>query len=255
MFTTRSALGGLAFVVLASTTAEGQDPWSRVPPLPQSCYDANPGFVQQLQNISHELTVEMDRQAGINSEITQKSINMDMTEKQQKMMAFMQKNPTEAGKMMQDIAMAGQKSGQDVERLKERTQAFDEQLKSAEKLYATDNAVLDGIQKKYLDAENLALARQLAAQYNTEYEKLCAKWLKSESSPLLKYLADYKRYLVEEQIPMDEERAQWAKKEFTLYGVPSTGYKSTAVPKAVTDYLGAMITVYGRRNTAPKPVQ
>ena len=56
-----------------------------------------------------------------------------------------------------------------------------------------------------------ARARQLATQYNAEYERICAKWLVSGSSPLLKYLAEYKQFLLDEKIPNGEKGAESAK--------------------------------------------
>ena len=50
---------------------------------------------------------------------------MDEMEKQQKFMAFLQKNTAQATTMMQEIAMAGQKANETLERLGERTKALD----------------------------------------------------------------------------------------------------------------------------------
>ena len=247
----------VASLAFAAPPLAGQDPWAKVPAFPTTCYDDG-SYGTRLSNLRHELTTEADAQNSINSEIRQKSIDMDPMVKQQKMMAFLQKNPAEAGPMMQGIAMAGQKSAQDVERLSSRTKAMDEQLKAAEDQYKTEFAPLNEIHKKYNanmpehgNPGNPALVRQYGEQYNAGYERLCAKWLTTPSSPLLKYLSDYKTFLTEEKVAAGLERAQWEKKEFDLYGVPSANFKPTAAHSAVGDYLDAMHKVFARRPTGP----
>ena len=247
----------VAALAFAASPLAGQDPWSKVPAFPTTCYNDG-AYSTRLSNIRGELATEISAQESINTEIRQKSINMDMMVKQQKMMAFLQKNPAEAGPMMQGIAMAGQKSAQDVERLSSRTKAMDEQLKAAEDQYKADFAPLNEIHKKYNanmpehgNPGNPALVRQYGEQYNAGYERFCAQWLMTPSSPLLKYLSDYKTFLVEEKVAAGLERAQWEKKEFDLYGVPSAGFKPTAAQAAVTDYLNAVHKVFDRRPAGP----
>ena len=246
----------LATAVGLAPSIAAQDVWAKVPPFPTSCYDnETPGFVDRLSNIRHEIVVASDQQNDINSALRQKVIDMDPSEKQSKMMAFMMKNPTEAGKVMQDMATAGQREAAAVERLSQKTSALSAQLKAAEAKYATDFKPLEAVQKEYQKeadpAGNPARARQLAAQFDAGWEQHCTKYLKAESSPLLKYLADYKTFLLEDQIPGDEAKVKYQKFDFDINGIASTTFKSTAVQKAVTDYLTQVTTVFGRLRAQP----
>jgi hypothetical protein len=251
----RAAIVTLAAFLCLATPSAAQDPWSKVPAFPTSCYDnATPGFVDQISNIRHELTVQADAQNDINTAIQQKVVDMDPSEKQSKMMAFMMKNPTEAGKMMQDIATAGQNANQKSEGWNQKVMDLNEQLKSAESKYATEKAALDALEAQWAktqpehgNAGNPGLGRQLAAKYDAQYEALCEKSLKAESSPFLKYLSNLKAFQVTEQIPGELERLRQQKRELDLYGISSTELKSTETHNAVTEYLSKMSTVFGRR--------
>ena len=253
----------LALLAIAelTTTAplRGQNPWTKVPPNPTSCYeDGTPGFSDQVSSIRHDVFTEKDRQNVINAELRQRLNNMDMMEKQSKMLAFMQRNPTDAGKVMQDIAMAGQQTPEGLERITSRRKALDDQLKAAESQYAQDDALLGGIHRKVNENApapgspgNPVLFRQYTQEYNAQYERVCAKWLMSAASPLLKYLSDFKRFLQDEQVPTHLETARVAKVELDLYGIPSANYKPTFAHDAVVEYLDAMRKVFTRRQAAP----
>jgi len=253
----RAAVVTVAGLLGLTASLAAQDPWSRVPAFPTSCYDTgNPGFLEMLSSFRHEVVAAADRQTAINSALRQKLIDMDPSEKQSKMMAFMMKNPTEAGQMMQDIAAAGQQSNQFMEQFLQKKAALDEQLNSAESLYLKAKAPLDAVLQQWNAAQpdhgkprNPVLSRQLAARYDAEYEHLCAKWLRADSSPLLKYLSDLKAFQISEQIPGELERERHLKREFDLYGVAHGTLKSTAAQQAVLDYVTAMTTVFRRRDT------
>jgi hypothetical protein len=80
---------------------------------------------------------------------------------------------------------------------------------------------------------------------------MCAKYLVSEASPFLKYLANFRNYLVTEQIPGDAERTRYQKLQFEINAIPAGDFKSTDVHKAVGEYLVAMQKVFSRRHTTP----
>ncbi len=233
-----------------------QDPWSKVLPFPTSCYDnETPGFVGRLSNISHEIVVASDKQNDINSALRQKIIDMDPSEKQSKMMAFMMKNPSEAGKVMQEIATAGERQTAATERLVQKQSALAAQLRAAEAQYDTDFKPMAAVFAEYMKeadpSGNAARARQLAAEFDAGYERHCAKYLTAGSSPLLKYLSDYRSFLLEVQIPNDEANMKYQKLDFEINGVVSTTFKSTAVQRAVVAYLSQLSTVFSRIRAVP----
>lgn len=259
MLRSSATLLALAISPCLAEPLAAQDPWAKVPAFPTACYDNDtPGFGDRVSTFRHEITVTSDRQAAINSAIKQKLNDLDVSTQQSNMMSFMTKNPAKAGAMMQEIALAGQKQQQVMQRLTEMTGALSEQLKAAEAEYARENAALSAIQVEWSKVAaaahspgDPARARQLAARYDAEYARICAKYLVSESSPFLKYLADLKNYLVTEKIPGDGERARYEKLQFELNAIPSADFKPTGIYAAVTEYLDGMQKVFSRRHSVP----
>jgi hypothetical protein len=259
MLRSSAALVALATSLYLAEPLAAQDPWARVPAFPTACYDnETPGFGERVSVIRHEITVVSDRQAAINSAIKQKLNDLDVSKQQANMMAFMTKNPAKAGAVMQEIALAGQKQQQVLQRFIEMTGALSEQLKAAEAEYARENDALSAIQIEWSKVApapgapgDPVRARQLAARHDAEYARMCAKYLVSESSPFLKYLADLKNYLITEKIPGDGERARYENLQFELNAIPSAEFKPTGIYAAVTEYLDGVQKVFARRHSVP----
>lgn len=253
----KTALFVISFCIGAPLAA--QDPWARVPAFPTTCYDnETPAFGERISNIRHEIVVVADQQAAINSALKQKLNGLDVATQQSNMMAFMTKNPAKAGAVLQEIALAGQKQQQVLQRIAELTGALREQWNAADAEYARENDALKAIQVEHSKVApapgapgDPVRARQIAARYDAEYAKLCAKYLTSASNPFLKYLADFKNYLITEQIPGDDERAKYEKLQFELNGIPSAGFKPNGTYTAVSEYLNGVHKVFSRRHTVP----
>jgi hypothetical protein len=140
----------------------------------------------------------------------------------------------------------------------ELTAALAEQLEAAGAEYGREKAQVDAIQIEWSKVApapgspgNPARATQLAARYNAEYERMCAKYLVSETSPFLKYLADFKAFLITEQIPGDAERTRYEKLQFEVNALPAGDFSSIGVYTAVSEYLDQMQKVFTRRHTVP----
>jgi hypothetical protein len=252
-------LPALAASLFLVSPLVAQDPWSMVPAFPTACYDnETPGFGEKLSSIRHEITVISDRQNAINGAVGQKLNGLDVATQQSNMMAFMTKNHAKAGAMMQEIALVGQTQHRVLQRLTELTGALAEQWDAAEAEYARENDALSAIQIEWSKVApapgspgDPVRARQLAAKHDAEYERMCAKYLVSEASPFLKYLANFRNYLVTEQIPGDAERTRYQKLQFEINAIPAGDFESTDVHKAVGEYLVAMQKVFSRRHTTP----
>lgn len=244
----------LAFAVLAASRLIAQDPWARVPPHPTSCYDKE-GFTARLSNLRHEVVVQGDRQQAINAAIDEKLNELSPEARQAKMMAFMTKDPMAAGKQMQELATAGERQQGAMAALTHKRQALDEQWRAAQQEFERDNAPLGPVYRKAMaqmePGGNAALGRQLFAQHNAEYEKLCAKWFTGDRSPFLAYLTALRQFLTKEFIPAEEERASMSTLQFRIYGVDMANYKSTAPHAAAAEYIDAMSRVFGKRRDAP----
>lgn len=61
--------------------------------------------------------------------------------------------------------------------------------------YDADAAPLVALLERHVEQSKLggnqALARELAARFDTEFEKLCAKWFRSGASPFVQHRAGY----------------------------------------------------------------
>jgi hypothetical protein len=84
----------------ASAQAAAGDPWARVPALPKS-YFSDDDFVDRIEKEYAAINADIDEQAKLNAAIKKSFDEMDMTQKMQRMQAYMAKNPQEAMKTMQ----------------------------------------------------------------------------------------------------------------------------------------------------------
>jgi hypothetical protein len=249
------AINLLVVALLLSSRAAAQAPWNRSPALPTACYTKGEEFIAVVQRMRDAIGEEIQKQADINSAIKAKVGEIDAGTKQARMMAFLQKDPAAASKVMQDMSTAGQRNQPAVDAMNARKQELEEQLAAINKRHDTEHASATGGLEQQLRAEldpsgNAAKARTLGAQLNAAYQGHCAKWW-TESSPYRAYLSALKEYHEQHAIPVAEEGARIDKAALDLYGVPHTGFKSVAPLQAVHDYLGAVFQIYQKRRLEP----
>src|SRR5688500_11771243 len=98
------------FALGLATDLSGQaappDAWTMVPALPTTCF-VDDGFSDRLSAAITAIQAEVERQTKVNDDARERFDNMDMTEKAQRMQAFMMKNPQAAARMMQAEQAAG----------------------------------------------------------------------------------------------------------------------------------------------------
>src|SRR5687768_1266846 len=154
----------------ATVTAQATRPeWKLVPVMPSSCFrdDGFDGKVGEAQNAA---IAAKDQQDALNAKIREQFDKMDMTEKAQRMQAWMMKNPQAASKMLEASAGAGDAGAALNEEVKAAGERLDQELKGHKKAF--DNAIERAV--KPVDARINALIQartrktQVDAVFNSE---------------------------------------------------------------------------------------
>ena len=101
----------------------------------------------------------------------------------------------------------------------ERATKLDAQWQTAATQFSVDAAPLVLLLERHMEQSkpggNAALARRLAGQFNTQFEKLCARWFRSAASPFLRYRAAHNAYLRARQ-NLGEDMTQLEKTQLDL---------------------------------------
>ena len=254
----RKALLTLTCLVVTTSRLPAQDPWARVPPFPTGCYASNTKFDTQISNLRQELVAAVGRQKSVNVGLIRQFNEMSPEAKRQKTLAFVTINPADAGSLLRNIGSSKEKDAKTQSRLNARLKALGAQFRDAHAAWDADYKAIEELETRLprpvsemRTGGDPGPARRLERQIDEAYERICAKHLKSESAPLLKYLADLKAFLVNEQVPAGIERDRIMKVQFGLFGIPVSNYRSTIAQSAVITYLDAMMQVFGIRKTRP----
>ena len=229
-----------------------QGAWSKAPAFPTECYQPAT-FFDAAQKVMNDLADAIKTQTETNASIKAKLNELDGAAKQQRMMAFLQKDPVNAGKYMQETAAAGHRVHEQEASVASARNALAEGLKRVNAQYASDEAPIKATHKRRMDAVDRVMAGKgkpgeidaLTSEYNAAYEKFCAKWWGS-SSPFLSYLGDQKKHELEVEIPYGDRYAQMEKQQVEIMGLSTSGFKSTAELEAVRRYV-ATIQDFGQR--------
>jgi hypothetical protein len=250
-----AAVVSSSLLILASPI-RAQDVWARVPALPKACYTEGETFRDGLMKQIEAVRAESRKQGAINGALDEKLKQLDLGTQQSRMMAFMQKDPSTAQKYMQDVMTSSTKQQQAVAELTAKRTALDEQRDHVEAQYKAEATPLDHLNATHMSETepggSVAKAAAAARQYNSEYQKLCAKWWSASDSPFLSYLGALKRFEVEDAIRIEDELARVQKVHFEIFGIPGgAAYKSTASMDAAIEYMNAVDKIYQKRLAAP----
>ena len=250
------AASALALSSAASAPAFEPNLWGKVPAFPTSCY-SNDQFYSQAQIAYDETLPIYKRQYDANEAMDKELSRLDPAAQQTRIMAFLQRDPVNGGRFMQEAAMAGQRAQEIQSEVEGKQQALKSQFETLQSQYKADMAKVDPLWSKFTSASNATVAQlnDLATAFNNAYEtQVCAKWWKS-SSPFLAYLADFKRYETESWIPYKEFVANGKRKSLDVMGMPSAGYKSPGESEAVMEYLKETQKVFQLRFMAPGQIR
>ena len=106
----RTAASLLACFLVAAAPASAQDSWGRVPALPTACYNDD-HFFETADTAYQEIAAAYRTQYDMNEAIDHQLKELDGAARQQRLMAFLQKDPINGSKFMQEGAMAAQRAG------------------------------------------------------------------------------------------------------------------------------------------------
>jgi hypothetical protein len=154
----------------------------------------------------------------------------------------MQKEQEELQQMMQDVGTKGAE-------MEDKFNAITDEFNNAKK------AKLDPIRAEAMklpDGEGAPAwagekAKQLTAQYNKEYEILCEQYLTGPQAAFPKWLADYKTFLLQTQVPYLKRVSET---QFTQMGLKPD--ESMYVLNVEKDYLDHARTIYSMRHGVPQ---
>ncbi|MCC6684439.1 MAG: hypothetical protein IT247_05150 [Bacteroidia bacterium] len=197
----------ILLVLLATTQAHAQDYWTRIPAFSTKPYYENDGFMDKLEAYRAELETKTDAEK---QKMQQK---MDAMSEQEKMQMAM-KASTRYQTMKPEEIMKMQQETQDLMALQAQVQqqATDFENRFIEIQKAMDdelNKELGPIETEYNklpDGEGtpdwaIEKGKQLNAQYNKKYEAICAKYITGPDALFVKWLAEYKTYLIQTNLP------------------------------------------------------
>jgi hypothetical protein len=234
-----------------------QNPWAKVPALPTACYTKGEPFGDEVQKAIEEGEAAVAAQKETNEAAKAKLNELDMMTRQNRMTEFMRKNPAAAGQKMQEIAASGAKLQEAVREKEKGSEAMKEKWKAVEAQSRKDEEVYAGLLNQARAAfepgsSNRAKAPALLAQSNEAYKTYCQKWFVEPTSPFLGYLAEYKTYLIEKEVAMDEQAFKGELAHFEVYGVPLNGFKSPANQEAAVKYLKVVDQIFRSRQEEPR---
>ena len=241
--------------LLVPSALAAQNPWSQVPELPTACYTNNETFAADVEKARSEVDATITRQDEVNAAVKAKHQALDMGQQQSRMMAFLQKDPVAGRKYMEAVAAAGPDQQARIAAISAKRAALQEQWNTAKAEFDAERATLVTMRQKAAEqgesGGNPARARELIGKHNAAYEQLCAKWFRDPKSPFLVHLADLKRFLVEDAIPYGEAVERTDRLNFQVFGIPATGYRTTATSDAVKEYLEVAGRVFDARLAEP----
>lgn len=245
--------------LLVATTVMAQGPWARVPALPTSCYAKEDNFAEELDRIRAELDAEGARQNAANRALTKQIFALDPATMQQRLMAAMQKNPSQSQQIMQSIQQTGTAESQaQTAAIGQAQTRFDEKkTKLIDDYKAERDAMLGPIFVRIRNhttesggtAADDEAVRTGWIEYNNKYETvLCERWFKKEVTALL---AEYREHLVRDRIPKQIESESVGKRQLELFGFSSRDYHPTAEFSGAAAYLRFAYDLFNPRRSEP----
>jgi len=262
MTRSHTALIALACSLLVCPPAGAQDVWTKPLALPTTCYtkgDAKgAAFDADLKKAKSDLEATAKKQNDINTALSKTLNEQDMGTKQQKMMAFLSKDPVAGRQFLMEMNQGGARQTELRAKLEEQKKLVNDEHEKVSAEYKAERAAVDGIMREFPEetTPNPPKLRAASLKYNAAYEKLCAKWFTSATSPYAIYLGHFKKFLLENQIPTIDDILKGEKLAYDVYGIPSAGWKSTAEMDARRDYLGAVGWQFNERfKEEPWPIR
>lgn len=257
---------------LAAAPAQtaAQDPWTRVPATPTSHF-SDDDFIGRVDNEYTAINADIQKQSERNAAIKKSFDEMDMTQKMERMRAYMAKNPQEAMKMMQAMQASANATTHGVVSADSNNTRLQQELAAHKTNFnASVDRVVKPIQARqeeliktrtepvgeggweFKTAADRAQFTSLLQQENAEYEKVCASFFGPKGA-LTAWLASYKADVAKNMIAAGETADSTVVAQLAIMDTPTGGYRSTAGLEGVRDYLNKLREVYNLRRHKKVP--
>jgi len=258
---------GLASDVTAQ--AAPLNPWTMVPAPATTCH-ADDDFIEKLDAAKTALGEAMQRQASVNAAAKEKFDAMDMSEKAQRMQAFMMKNPQEAMKMMQAEQAASTSGQAAVAEASESATRLEAELAQLQASFnsAVDQAVkpVQTRQNELIKAKTVEVGEagismftnaadhaqyvQMIAEENAAYETACAPHFGADGT-FHTWLSSYRTEVLDKMIIAGEAGEGALVVQMAAMDLPGGGYRTTVAFQQADNFILKMRNVYQlRRNKA-----
>ncbi len=243
--------------MLAVTQVHAQDYWARIPALSTKPYSENDELMSKLEAYREELYTKAEAEK---QKVQQKLEAMSDQEKMQMSMKasmrYQTMKPEEIMKMQQETqdmlalqAKVQQQATDFDNRFNEIKKAMDEELnKELGPIEAEYNKLPDGEGTPDWAIEK---EKQLNAQYNKKYEAICAKYITGPDALFVKWLAEYKSYLIQTNLPF---QIKWIAYQNEQSGITVTSNAAIEMD-VVRMYLDQCKTVFNCRKQNPRTTQ
>jgi Fe-S cluster assembly iron-binding protein IscA len=251
----QSVLGLAALGVLAPMQGTTSEPWKLVPALPANSCFADDGFGAKVQEAEQAAMAARERQDELNAKIKKQFDEMDMTEKGQRMQAWMMKNPQAATQMLQASADPGGAANIAAD-MKATTERLDKELENHKTAFTTaiDQAVRPFLEKEKAFTKAKAIVVGEAQQYvfttaadhaayvaiineqNAAHEKACAPFY-GANGVFRKWLSEFKSEVTDKALAAEARGNAIMVQQMAIMDTPTGGYRSTGGYDVVRDYL------------------
>ena len=244
--------------------------WKLVPTLSAGAWYRDDGFEGKAQEAEQAAIAAKDAQDELNSRIREKFDAMDMTEKAQRMQAWMMKNPQAASKMLEASSDAGgaasiaeemKATGERLTRqLESNKKAFDAAVDAAlkpvlakEEAYVKAKGIVVGEAQEYVFTNDADYAGYVAIvnERNAAYEKASAAFY-GANGVMHKWLQE-RAEMTEKSLAAEERGNAAAVQQFAIMDTPSGGYRTTGGYDVVREYLRNLSEVASQRRWKAKP--
>lgn len=247
-------ISSLLPVLLLSLQTFAQDYWSKIPIFTNSCYQKEDTYLDKLDALRTELKQKIDDEQ---KKLQSRFDNMTEAEKQklamEMSMKYMSMSPDEIMEM-QNVSL---KQAELAQAQQESSEALTSKYAELEKAYyderKSDLEPLTEEARKLPDGEGtpdwaIEKSKQLASQYDTKYKAICSKYFSGSNALFVKWLAEYKQFVLEHVIPY---QAANFNAQMQQYGMPPSTSPATEW-EGINQYIDQCLTVFQLREFEQK---
>jgi hypothetical protein len=262
------AVFGSARALTAQTDAP--DPWKKIPSLQTTCY-VDHDFTGKLHSAYEDIGADLSRQREINEALSKKLQDLGPQEITQRMIAYMQRDPQKAMKMMEAQQAAatqvtsGITSGDDAKKERDAefaqlSAAFNAEMDAGAKPFRArrDEIMKTSRRPESFDGGGLFTTKAAENEFNdqvskesADYEARCAAYF-GANGKIHKWLARYRETVLDPVAKSTEAHDEIGATQLAILDSPGIGFRSTAQMKAAREFLLVAEKAYALRRVKMK---